>query len=72
MRNPKDQMVSWYKFFPNRPQGQDGSWKTMLHSGWDKYFEHVIAGIFSSIVNVNNLYKQYLIQIIEKNVRLCS
>ena len=54
MRNPKDQMVSWYKFFPNRPQGQNESWKIMLHSGWDKFFEHVIAGISSTIVQVNN------------------
>ena len=29
---------------PNVPQLKTESWKNMTGSGWDKYFEHVIAG----------------------------
>ena len=38
-------MVSLYNFVPKMPQGKKDSWKNMIGSGWDKYFEHVIAGI---------------------------
>ena len=44
MRNPKDQLVSMYNFVRNIPVGQIEPLKSMLFSGWDKFFDHMIAG----------------------------
>ena len=44
LRNPKDQMVSWYNYAHKLASGRAEPWKTMLGSGWEKYFEHVVAG----------------------------
>ena len=44
LRNPKDQIVSWMKFSQKLPLNHVEPWKTMLNSGWDKYFEHVVKG----------------------------
>ena len=44
LRNPKDQMVSWLKFLEKIPLGQVEPWKTMISSGWNTYFEHVVKG----------------------------
>jgi len=48
LRNPKDQIVSWQNFAGKLPHGQKEPWKSWLFSGWDNYFEQVIAGARSS------------------------
>jgi len=37
-------MVSWFNYAHKIGAGKTESWKTMLGSGWEKYFEHIVAG----------------------------
>ena len=45
LRNPKDQLVSMYNFTRQFPAANTNEpFKSLLFSGWDKYFEHVVSG----------------------------
>ena len=46
LRNPKDQLVSMYNFFKNLPVREVEPFKSMLCWGWDKFFDHTVAGKF--------------------------
>ena len=54
LRNPKDQLVSMYNFMKNIPIGQIEPLKSMLFSGWDKFFDHMVAGKFCLSWAVSN------------------
>jgi len=49
LRNPKDQLVSMYNFLRSFPSAKMEPFKSMLLSGWDKFFEHIVAGKSISI-----------------------
>ena len=53
-RNPKDEMVSWFKFLQGLPSANVEPYKSMLEGGWNKYFEHTIAGIVLFLTNTPN------------------
>ena len=45
MRNPKDQLVSWYKFRLMQPYYKKGKLKELHPEDWNEFFEKYITGI---------------------------
>ncbi|XP_076821596.1 amine sulfotransferase-like [Clavelina lepadiformis] len=60
-RNPKDQIVSWLKFASKLPVVNEEPMKSMLNSGWDKYFEHVVAGDFPMNMKPGQWYPDHIL-----------
>jgi len=46
LRNPKDQMVSQYKFYEKLPMFQRKPFRQMVKNGWDVFFKHALNGDF--------------------------
>jgi len=46
LRNPRDQMVSQYKFYEKLPMFQRKPFRQMVKNGWDTFFKHALNGDF--------------------------
>ena len=61
-RNPKDEIVSWYKFCQSLPIKEIEPFKSMITNGWNKFFEHVVAGIDVSFsISCRNIFSTILV-----------
>lgn len=44
LRNPKDQLVSWYHFSTSLPLHDKGELAEMFPKDWNKFFDNFITG----------------------------